>query len=274
MVNRTPKSLVSRVSVLLLVFSIPLFAPSSPEGDAYLPGAPTTAQAIIPTTDITQVFGHLGQFGAALDQIAKIRSQYELVRDNFRKISQITGWEPLNDFFKPVDDFLDSTFDPAFGAMRTLSDSKMLDHMETTFKTYFTDEGPGTTEENKKNMTEYALKMGKSMLMEPAVANNVLTDIQERKKSIDKCISNSKGRKSMNHCMAELETMGLVQNTRLNRALARQTALIATQGLKGDAAQKQRREIVNILRDQTHQEIFKIVSKKKTEAYQSTPRMN
>lgn len=275
MTYRAPNTLASRVSVLLLVFSLPLFAPQSPDGDGLpVPGTPKVAQASgIPTVDIAQVFGHLGNFGQMLSQISEIRAQYELVRDNFRIISKITGWEGLNSFFKPIDKWLTKTFDPIIAGARA-----GLNTWNSVKETYFNDDKgsnkDATLQERLKDAGRFTYNLGKDVFMEPAKANKRLSMIEDRVKDVKDCLGEAKGRKQTSGCMAALHQMGVTQMTQVQKAIAKQTALIASRGMNSQAAKRHRRGIVELLRQQQQSIIRKKIIKKKNQVYQTTPRRN
>lgn len=273
MTYRTPNTLVSRVSVLLLVFSIPLFAPQAPDGDgSALPGAPKVAEASgIPTVDIGQIFGHIGNFGQMLHQISEIRAQYELVRDNFRKIAAMTGWEGLNSFFKPIDQWLQNTFDPIIGGARA-----GLNAWNQVKSEYFNDGGPNFSSlgETLKDAGKFTYNLSKDVFMEPAKANKRLSMIEDRVKDVKDCIGDSKGQQQTAGCMAALHQMGVTQMTQVQKAIAKQSALIASQGMNSQAAKRHRRSLVEMLRQQQQATIRKEIIKKKNQVYQETPRRN
>lgn len=273
MTYRTPNAFASRVSVLLLVFSIPLFAPQAPDGDGLpVPGTPKVAEASgIPTIDIGQIFGHLGNFGQMIQNISELRAQYELVRDNFRLISNITGWDGLNSFFKPIDDWLVSTFDPIIAGAR--SGLKIWNGVK---EEYFTDDKSNreSTQEMLKDAGKFTYNLGKDIFMEPAKANERLEKINSTVEDVRKCLNKSSGRQQTQGCIAALHQLGIKQMNQVQGAIARQSALIASQGLHSAAARRQRQNIVEILREKQQAIIRKKIIKKKNQVYQDTPRRN
>lgn len=257
-----PKTFLARLALILALFGLPAISPplADDPSETMLPGGPETVQAGgIPTIDIGQIFGHLTNFAQMLDQVSQIRKQYNLVRDNFRTLASITGWDALDSFFKPIDDFFASTFDPVFevarlgyGGWKSLRDDY-----------YDYEKGSMSGKSLQKQVTHagsMTMEMLKDTFTEPAKANRKLDSLQAKIQHVNSCIEEAaKGNLSARQCQAHLESLGVRQMGQIEKALAKQTALIAAQGLNDRATIRHRREVLGRLRDRARQETFDFV---------------
>lgn len=258
-VSLRPQTFVARLALILALMGLPAISPPSADdpSETMLPGGPQTVQAGgIPTIDIGQIFGHLSNFAQMLDQISQIRKQYNLVRDNFRTLASITGWDALDDFFKPIDDFFASTFDPVFEVARL-----GYDGWQSLRDNYYDYEKGGSSDMSLQKQFERAGSMTYQMMLdtftEPAKANRKLDSLQAKVQQVNACFEEAaKGNLTASQCQAHLKSLGVRQMGQIEKALAKQTALIAAQGLNDKATIRHRRKVLRQLRDRSREQTF------------------
>lgn len=239
-----PRSQVAKLLVILALCTAPLVAPPGDDGEPLVPGTPKAAQAGFPTIDIAQVFGHLSRFSQLLTTVNEVRKQVELYKDNFIKLADMAGVEGVEELFSPVTEVLD-TVTPY---METLEGgvNVLMNQRDEFYEMTNGNESPG---EKIDDMKKYTTEIAKDFVLEPGKTNDRLESVQNKIQTIRQdCLGKAKGRASMRQCMAQLQTLTTRQITNLEKALARQTALIAGQGLDSDAATQHRENVWEALK--------------------------
>lgn len=225
----TRKSLLTKVLFIWMLMAVPALSPPADKGPVNL--GPKTVQANgIPTVDIGQIFGHLSNFASMLTQISQIRRQYQLVRDNLRTLSNITGWNALNDFFKPIDSFIQNNFDPIFAVSR-LGYEGFKNLQKEYYEFQGGNDGNLSLSQQSQNAAKFTVQMFKDTFSEPAKAAEKIDGLQQKIQKANDCVSAAKGNKSMQHCLTHLKSLGVRQMSDIQRTIAKQTALIASRGL-------------------------------------------
>lgn len=244
------RPLALKVICLLALFSAVQVAPpmqaEGPNEESIVQVGPKAVQATgFPTMDISQIFSDIAEFAQNLDKIAQLRQDYELVRSNFKRLANITGWDQLNDFFKPIDDFMQNTFDPMFAVAR--AGHNAWEGMRDTYYDYKENAGSGSLKERAKQAGKFTVEMAKDVFTEPAKTDTMLADIENKVNKAQQCIEEAKGNMSMNNCISHIHSLGIQQMGRVERAIAKQSALIAAQGLNDKTSERHRKHLLDVL---------------------------
>jgi hypothetical protein len=277
----TPKSFFAKAALIwTLLFAIPALAPPTDQ-NAPVNLGPKKAQAIgIPFSDITQIFGHMGNFGQMLQQISELRREYQMISDNFKALGELAnvtfGIETgLTKFFTRLDQSVASNFDPVLGLARSsISEDANVNDLYGGFKQFFNfSEGSGSIGEKIRDAGKFSTEMMWDAFTEPGKSRKQIESIHDRVSKIRDCVEQAKGRKSVQGCMTNLEAMGITQMGRIERAIAKQTALMATQGIDSEVAKEHRREAMQHLREKGRENVEDYLSQQDTD-YSRIPRLN
>jgi hypothetical protein len=244
------RTLALKVICILALFSAAQVAPPAhvegPNEEPIVQVGPKAVQASgFPTIDIGQIFGHIGSFAQGLDQIASLREKYELIRSNFKRLANITGWDPLDNFFKPIDDFLQNNFDPMFAVAR--AGYNAWEGMRDTYYDFKQNAGSGSLKERAKQAGKFTVEMAKDVFTDPAKTDTMLADMEDKIDKAQQCIEEAKGNMSMNNCISHIQSLGVQQMGRVERAIAKQSALIAAQGLNDKTSERHRQKLLDVL---------------------------
>lgn len=274
----TPKSFVAKAALIwTLLFAIPALAPPTDQ-NAPVNLGPKKAQAIgIPFSDITQIFGHMGNFGQMLQQISELRREYQLISDNFKALGDLASSFGINTglkkFFNDLDKRIRRNFDPVLGLSRSLEENYDLSSMTDNYKQFFDFTGSAPIGQRIKDAGGMAADMMWSGFTEPGKARKQIESIHNRVRQMRKCVDNAKGEQSIQGCMTNLKAMGVTQMGRIERAIAKQTALLASQGIDSEVAQKHRHQAMQHLREKGRQNVEDYLSNQDTD-YSRIPRLN
>jgi hypothetical protein len=247
--------------MILFIFALPALSPPSPDNpsEALLPGAPETAQAFIPMSDISQIFGHLAKFAQGVEKISQVREEFNMVRDNFKKINQIAGSAfgvnlGLEKFLAPFDKFMKNTFDPILGLTKLTTNELLKMREDYTNMNSGKNQGRSLSEQGQM-AGEWTLSLMKEMVTDPGKANDRLQMINNTVRKVNECVTeHAKGSQSFKQCQSMLEQAGLRQMGQIERAITRQTMLLASQGMDSRAAKRQREALMEVLMNNARQE--------------------
>ena len=252
MKTRVGAKVFSKVLLILALMSAMQVAPPTSyngDGGSSIGLGPKKAQAL-PDIDFQQLSGHITSIGNLWKNILQLRQQYQLIRNNFRQLStlvgSITGWEGLDSFFGPIDQFVNETLDPIIAysnlGVNTLEAlSKEFNSMNTGNNA---DESSASQMEDQQ---KFSLETVKRFFTEPSAVNKRLSKLNDMAQSASDCIQQAQGNLQLKQCFSTLKAVTGKKVGAVTRALARQSALVAQDGISSRMAAQHRRKMAQLV---------------------------